>query len=122
VEDDARQLFRIDLGYLCDGVADMPADRFSFAVLIGRDVDGVRFFGQLFDLLDRCGILFGYAVLRRQLFFLFVDLDAKTALWKVSDMAFGGNDFISFNNLSLWDFSFYRCIWRRTKTVFLNIV
>ena len=79
---DARQAPRL----FADGCGDVVGDGLSFAVLIGREVDLVGAFCELFDLFDDRGVIGADPILGRKFFAL--DLDAKCRLWQVPDMAF----------------------------------
>ena len=72
----------------------MVADRLPFAVLVGRDVDGVALFGQILDLLDDGAVIFVDAVLGLET--VVFDLDAETVFGQVADVPFGGDHFVIF--------------------------
>ena len=88
VKDDAGEGLRI----LADGFGDMVADRFSFAVFIRRDIDGLGFLGQFLELFD-CGTGISWDGVFGDELPLF-DGDAEAAFGQIPNMPFGGDDFV----------------------------
>ena len=79
VKNDTRKCLRV----FFDSMGDMPADSLTFAILIGRDIDGVCFFCKFSDLFDRRGVLFGYGIFRSQ-YVVIIDLDPETGFWQIA--------------------------------------
>ena len=74
VKNNTRKRLRV----FANGGGNMKTNRFSLAVLIGRDIDLIGNFCKIFDLFNDGCMIFGDAVLWNK--GLIVDLNAKTAL------------------------------------------
>ena len=94
VEGDAVSLFRIDPERRCE----MPGNRLSFAVRVGREEDLGGVLRLFFQFLDHVSLSADVDIMRLE---AVVDIDAETALRQVADVALGGGHLVICSEIPL---------------------